>query len=229
MTNQSIKRILCEKGVTHLYHANTVATACTFIENNGLLSRGTIEDMGLYQTSQVSDEIDKEYDVFYDIFFDSVDIHQRSRNVNSYGPIVFVYSIDVLDILPDDCVRITRDNPIYWNSSMKDEDRYFSSDEELRLSYQCGRFCQHLVLRHQIEPLSFGYLEKIIIDDPAEEDNKFFDAAHYRLEYLLKKNYLDAPLEVRKCSSDCGCKNQYSLYSKKYIYYKYHFRNEENL
>lgn len=55
MTNRNIKHILLEKGVTHLYHANTVATACTFIENNGLLSRGAVDDLGLYQTSQATD------------------------------------------------------------------------------------------------------------------------------------------------------------------------------
>ena len=37
MTNEEIKSILKEKEVKHLYHANTVATACTFLENGGLL------------------------------------------------------------------------------------------------------------------------------------------------------------------------------------------------
>ena len=36
MTNEEIKSILKEKKVKHLYHANTVATACTFLENGGL-------------------------------------------------------------------------------------------------------------------------------------------------------------------------------------------------
>ena len=56
MTNEEIKSILKEKEVKHLYHANTVATACTFLENGGLLSRGYVEDHDLFQTSQMSDE-----------------------------------------------------------------------------------------------------------------------------------------------------------------------------
>lgn len=51
MTNEEIKSILKEKEVKHLYHANTVATACTFLENGGLLSRGYVEDHDLFQTS----------------------------------------------------------------------------------------------------------------------------------------------------------------------------------
>lgn len=51
MTNEEIKSILKEKKVKHLYHANTVATACTFLGNSGLLSRGYVEDHDLFQTS----------------------------------------------------------------------------------------------------------------------------------------------------------------------------------
>ena len=53
MTNQTIKQILKKKGVSHLYHANTMITACTFIENGGLLSRGAVEDLGLSQSPQI--------------------------------------------------------------------------------------------------------------------------------------------------------------------------------
>ena len=98
MTNKDIQRILLEKEVAHLYHANSMATACTFLENGGLLSRGAVEDFGLYQTPQETDATDKLLDVYYDIFFDSVDIHERIGKINHYGPIVFVYSTDVLEI-----------------------------------------------------------------------------------------------------------------------------------
>ena len=43
MNNQKIKSILIDKGVQYLYHANTVPTACTFLENGGLLSRAYVE------------------------------------------------------------------------------------------------------------------------------------------------------------------------------------------
>lgn len=59
MTNSAIKKILVDKEIKHLYHANTVMTACTFLENGGLLSRGYVEENGLRQTSQGSDSKDK--------------------------------------------------------------------------------------------------------------------------------------------------------------------------
>lgn len=68
MTNNETKLILMRKGVNHLYHANTVATACTFIKSYGLLSRGAVRDFGLFQTPQGTDDSDQEFDVFYDIF-----------------------------------------------------------------------------------------------------------------------------------------------------------------
>ena len=52
MNNQTIKHILMDKGVQYLYHANTVPTACTFLEHGGLLSRAYVENHSLFQTSQ---------------------------------------------------------------------------------------------------------------------------------------------------------------------------------
>ena len=72
MTNETIQRILSQKGVNNLYHANTVETACTFLQNGGLLSRGAVEDLRLHQSPQETDDTDKLLDVYYDIFFDSV-------------------------------------------------------------------------------------------------------------------------------------------------------------
>lgn len=224
MTNREIKKILIDKGVTHLYHANTVATACTFIENKGLLSRGTVNDLGLYQTGQASDDSDKDFDVFYDIFFDSVDIHQRSKRINNYGPVVFVYSIDILDVLPPDCIRITKDNPMYWTLSMKDEDKYFLTEDELRFFYQRGKFNQHLTLRNQTSPIPFDYLEKIILDDPGVEDTRFFDDAYQHLQDLIDDYAPGIPLEVRQCPPSCSCREQYMSYKAGYIYYRFHFK-----
>lgn len=104
-----------------MYHANTVATACTFLENGGLLSRGYVEDHDLFQTSQRSDEHDQHVDVFYDIFFDSVDVHKRGNDRNKYGPVTFVYSVGVIDTLSEGELQITKDNPIRWKADMPEE------------------------------------------------------------------------------------------------------------
>lgn len=224
MTNETIKHILTEKGITHLYHVNSVATASTFLENGGLLSRGAVEDYGLFQTPQETDNKDKDVDVFYDIFFDSVDIHQRIRNLNHYGPVAFVYSIDLIDTLPQGSIKITKDNPIRWNPDMTEDEKYFLSEGELRLWFNKGDFTQHITVRHQIGPLSFDYLEKIIIDDPGVDDTRYFENAYRHLQDLIDEYVADVPLEVRQCPLGCGCQEQYRSYKIGYIYHKFRFK-----
>ena len=220
LTNERIKRILLAKGIVYLYHANTVATACTFLENKGLMSRGAVEEFGLLQTSQASDQKDREVDVFYDIFFDSVDVHRRSKNVNHYGPVTFVYSIDLLDVLPQGSVRITKDNPVRWTTEMTEEEKYFLSERELEFEYQKGNFSQHLTIRHQKETLSFDYLEKIIVEDPGENGVQCFRKAYTHLQRLAD----GLTIEIRQCGHDCHCKERYSSRNPGYIYHRFKIR-----
>ena len=58
LDNKELFEFLNEKEVPYLYHANTVATSISFINQNGLLSRGGIEAKKITQTTQSSDEID---------------------------------------------------------------------------------------------------------------------------------------------------------------------------
>lgn len=217
-----IKEILMEKGIDCLYHVNTVETAITFLSNGGLLSRGAVEDKDLIQTDQPSDAKDKEVGVFYDIFFDSVDIHERSKNINDYGPVTFVYSIDVLDYLNDKEIKITKDNPIRWNSGMSEGEKYFTDVDSIYLEYCKGTFKQHLTICDMHEPLPFlPYLFKIIIDNPGIANTKYFDEAYRALKDIMENNGIKVPLEVRKCPSDCMCKINYRRYKEGYIYYKF--------
>lgn len=82
-----VKKVLIHKGVTELFHVNSVITSLTFINNGGLLSRETVEKYNLPQTDQQSDDIDKKFNIYNDIFFDSVDIYERAKDVNNYGVI----------------------------------------------------------------------------------------------------------------------------------------------
>lgn len=223
MTNACIKEILLEKDITHLYHANTVGTACTFLENNGLLSRGYVEDNGLRQTPQESDAIDKSVDVYYDIFFDSVDIHERVKCLNHYGPVVFVYSVDLLDDLPEGSIRITKDNPIRWHPGMTEEEKYFMTEDALRTYYNKGTFEQHLTIRHQVQPLPFTHLEKIILDDPGIANTRYFDNALLHMAPLVQTHANGTLLQARQCEADCNCKTQYRAYKEGFIYYRYRF------
>lgn len=51
--------VLKSKGVTELYHANTVQTSCTFLRCGHVMGRGVVEERGLPQTSQQTDDLDK--------------------------------------------------------------------------------------------------------------------------------------------------------------------------
>ncbi len=224
MTNSDIRRILHEKDVNYLYHANTVCTAITYLENGGLLSRGTVEELGLVQTSQLSDEIDIELNVYYDIFFDSVDIHERAKKINNYGPVTFVYSTSMIDKLPEGVIRVTKTNPIYWNTSMSDTDKYFINSNEMWFSYQKGCFNQHFTILNQREPLSFDCLHKIILDDPHAvrgSDRIIFENAIEKIEKLLEDNNINVPLVIRECPDECQCSSQYNRFKEGYIYYKF--------
>ena len=221
MNNAQLKKFLRDRNVLYLYHANTVVTSCTFFENGGLLSRGVVEDRGLFQTPQETDERDKQVDVFYDLFFDSIDIHRRKRNLNHYGPVMFVYSIDLIDSLPEDSIRITKDNPIRWHSGMTEEEKYFLSEDELKIGFAKGDFTQHFTIRHQMEPLSFKYLRKIVLDDPGVEDTRYFENAHQHLQKLIEQYAPTISLEVRQCPPECGCQEQYRSHRIGYVYHRF--------
>lgn len=212
-----IKEVLLKRGVQKLYHANTVATSITFLSNGGLLSRGAVEERQLFQTFQNSDSTDKEYGIWNDIFFDSVDIHERAKNVNQYGPVTFVYSIDLLDDLQGKTVKITKDNPVYWDGTSED-DRYFTNLAELLFQYQKGSFGQHLTICDMCNPLPFlPHLKEIILDDPMISDNALFICAKRGLSELIREVGLGVPLTIRNCSSDCKCYEKYKNYKPGYM------------
>ena len=118
MNSSEVKQVLREKGVEYLYHANSVLTSISYLENGGLMSREYVEECDYPQTPQVTDDTDKEFEIYNDIFLDSVDVHALSKNVNFYGPVLLVYSIDVLDEVSDYDICVTRTNAIYWSEKI---------------------------------------------------------------------------------------------------------------
>lgn len=196
MKNEQIKQFLKSKGVFHLYHANTVETSISFLKKDGLLSRGLCEDMKLPQTPQYTDGSDKLYNIFYDIFFDSMEI-QRKTGISYYGPVLFVYNVDVIDIIQEGHVRITKMNPDRWNNSLSDTEKYFCTFDDLSNHFDNGDFGQHITLTDQRRPLSFSYLERIIISDPHKEDNSLFEHAYATINSFLICRGLDVPLIIR--------------------------------
>ena len=217
-----IKELLLDRDVEYLYHVNTVVTSLTYINNGGLLSRGDVEDMGLLQTPQASDGLDKEFDVFYDVFFDSVDIHERAKHTNHYGAITFKFPINVLDEFDDCDILITKDNPIRWVSAKDYENNYFTNENDLYNCFSKGDFAQHITIKKPCRPISFDYLNSIIIETPYDTENKTFNIAVKSIEdALTNKGYNPNLLVFRQCSSDCRCKDEYKNKQPGFTYYRF--------
>ena len=97
--------------VEFLYHANTVSTSITFIENNALLSRHFVESNNLFQSNQPSDKEDKLFDVWDHVFLDGEDLHKRYSRANKYGPVLFRFKLELLTSPQFQNVFITKTNP----------------------------------------------------------------------------------------------------------------------
>lgn len=212
LNNRKLYKLLKEKGIQSLYHANTVATSITFIEENGLLSREYIEKRKLFQTPQTSDEIDKLFDVFDDIFLDTTDLHKYFFRQNHYGPVLFKFSIELL--LDDNFeIWVTKDNPIYWSKRSDISNNYFKSVNELSKKWnKHERQRKMLTIKKPNSPILFNYLESITLDNPKvtlDDDLHLFNESRKALKKILQGNLnLRNMLVWRKCN-DCYCADNY--------------------
>lgn len=222
MTGEEIFRFLKAREVEYLYHANTVATSRTFLQNGGLLSRGYIDSRGLIQTVQASDEDDKKLGIWNDIFFDTVDIHDHmglagaSPGICFYGPVLFKFKIDVvMDSNVVQRLAITRTNPVKWLENGVRED-YFLTLAELEGGFGLNDFGQHVMIRNQIHPLGFNWLEEIIVDNPFRDFNGK-SGIDMVLEELKKVAPPGVEIRQRECRARCQCKETYEkMYSSKF-------------
>ncbi len=210
MNGAEVYRILVEKGVNSLCHANTVTTACAFLQVKGLASRGYIEERGLQQTPQYSDDRDKLLSIWHDIFLDGVDLHERGRVRNNYGPVLFVLPTSILLNLPPKTeVLVTRDNPVHWSIDETTEDRYFMLPEQLCDSYTYGDFNKHITLRTKYGILPFdGTPLDIVLDDPMDllpNGDDAYTSAVECLENFANEGGLSLNIRKRRCRNGCRC------------------------
>jgi hypothetical protein len=210
----AVKAVLVSKNVDGLYHANTVATACTFLKNGGLLSREAVERAGLIQTPQYTDAIDKTVGVWGDVFLDTFDIHSELDNLNYYGPVLFKFSLNILDrvSLPD--LRITKTNPKGWDITGLRYERYFQTIDELKSSFQRSSPQQMVTLRKGFGVLAFhGDLVSIIVDDPqrrVDGTNPYADALAKLQNAAIMGGINVAVFQKRTCAVTCQCKTKYA-------------------
>ncbi|CRL59012.1 hypothetical protein [Proteus penneri] len=212
LNNSVLHEILNQKGILHFYHANTVATSITFIEQGGLLARGDVERENLIQTIQVSDDDDKLFDVWDDVFIDIVDLHGFFPRQNLYGPILFKFNIDLL--LDDNLnIYVTKNNPIYWNLQLSEEEKYFQDADELEKNWDNYPLQQKMfTIRKPGNPVLFDYLEEIIVDDPQviiyENINLYQEALNALKKTTEHIPELQKKIKTRVCSN-CYCQSNY--------------------
>jgi hypothetical protein len=213
LNNIEIYEFLVANGITHLHHANSLATSITFIRSQGLLSRGFVESQNLFQTRQLSDDDDKKHDVWNDIFFDSLDLHGHFPRQNLYGPILFKFKIDLL-LNENIQVYITKDNPMFWDERTKSEDKYFLDMDDIKANWNKYELHRKMItIRFQDKPVDFEHLERIIIDDPNViiygKTELFRETINALNKELIKYPQLQKLVEVRNCSTNCFCKTNY--------------------
>jgi len=208
-------------GATHLRHANSVITCCTFLEQHGLLSRGFVEDHRLKQSAQPWDALDKKYGIWHSIFLPHVDNHDhggRTKGPNQYGPVLFVLDLDVLVRLPESTqIRVTRRSPVYWYDTEPESGRWFQSAEELAKSINPGDTDKMIAIQTPSGKLEFPHQQvHIILDDPHRQLSSGEDAythAESRLIAAAAAGGLEASIEKRKCQSGCVCSEKYAAWS----------------
>ena len=212
-----VEDTLRKMGATALFHANTVATACTFLEEGQLLSRNRVEASRLIQTPQGSDSLDRKYRIWDSVFVDAVDIHARASRRNQYGPVLFILSLSALSRTPIDNVWITRSNPTNWHPGEARSARYFPSMKQFKAGYGLGDFGSMLILRDTDGALPLaGRLLRVILDDPGTPvslpglEFNVFPPALRALKNAAKIGGLKAiSIEVRQCHDGCLCREEY--------------------
>lgn len=223
MTPKEVYEVLRKIGARNLHHANTVTTSCTFLEQGALLSRAYVEANGLKQTPQESDAIDKKYGIWDRVFLDHVDIHYRggrTKGPNQYGPVLFVFDLDLLlRLLQTTEIGVTRSNPVHWKDKDKDETRWYVSPGELAQDITFGDFNKMLV----INTSKIDFLDRkvrIELDNPQRTLSTGEDAYTYaelRLKSAAQTGQVTAEITRHICRSDCRCVSTYNSYGVAYF------------
>lgn len=216
LDNHQLYDLFIEKDIQVLYHANTLRTSITYFQQDGLLSRGAVDQLGLEQTTQLSDDADKILNVWNDVFLDSTDLHAFFRRQNHYGPILFELDISlVLDLNFE--IWVTKNNPIYWNRGTPDSARYFQNVDELRSDWNLyDRQKKMITIRNNSTPILFEHVRRVVVDDPRvvinEQDGTkthIFNEAVKLIKLNIPQGHtLQGKFIVRDCIN-CWCRDNY--------------------
>lgn len=213
LDNEELFNFFQSKDIQVLYHANTIQTSITYLNKNGLLSRGTVENLELNQTKQSSDEADKILNVWNDIFLDSTDLHTFFGRQNYYGPVLFEFDVSLVRN-PQYEIWITKNNPIYWNTDTTLEERYFQNVSELNNDWhKYSRQKMMITIRNNSQPILFESIRRVVVDDPRvtiTEGNihLFNETVKIIKDNVPEGHILKGKFKTRECNN-CWCRDNY--------------------
>jgi hypothetical protein len=208
-----VAKILKNKSIHTLYHADSVITSCSFLKKGCLLSRGELETQRLPMTEQISDNKDKEFGLWYDVFVDGIDIHDRIKKRNFYGPVLLCIDASILTEDRITSIRVTRSNPQNWNSNSPEKERYFQTIDEFNYGYQYGDFQKMFVIPNGNGSIRFKeYLRKIVVDYITLNGNQLWERAIDALKATAEESKIDhIQIEKRNCTGECNCIREYQM------------------
>lgn len=214
MTGQEIYEVLVTRGVTRIFHSNSVKTSLSQLQLGGLASRQAVEYVGLPQTIQYTDNTDRNLGIWNDIFLDTVDIHCKISDRNKYGPVLFEMSVEMLRNLPASCrILITRSNPSKWQVGAPEGDCYFLNEFELDKGFVVGNFDHMLVIRTLFGFIPFAsFLQRITLDEPRlmTGESPEHVTAKAALLGAAKKHGIQVNIVRRNCTYCCKCITSYA-------------------
>ena len=186
-----------------------------------MLSRGFVEDHGLKQSAQPSDQLDKKYGIWHSIFLPHVDIHGQSgqtKGLNLYGPSLFVFDLDILLRLPaGSAVRVTKKSPGHWYDTEPESGRWFQSAEEMAKNVRAGDYDKLLAIQTPLERLDFPKRQaRIILDGPQRQvssGESAYTHAEKRLRAAAAAGQVEVSIERRQCPTGCLCGEKYAAWS----------------
>lgn len=206
-----IFEVLKNKGIFTLYHADTVITSCSFLKKGYLLSRGELEKLQLPMTDQQSDAQDKKFGLWYDVFVDGIDIHDRIKKRNYYGPVLLCIDSSVLIQKQISSIKVTKSNPQSWNDNISEKEIYFQNINEFKYGYNYGDFQKMFVIPKGSGVVRFNkYLRRIVVDYISLNGTHYYAQALKVLKSAAEKGGVsNIKIERRNCADGCKCDQEY--------------------
>ncbi|MET0066651.1 MAG: hypothetical protein ABW076_09955 [Candidatus Thiodiazotropha sp.] len=203
---KKIHETLTAKGVTHIYYANNVSTACRLLRHRCLMSQVNIDRLGVTSMTSARTSTGEHYTRWNDVFTETVDTHGQC-GINPAGPVVFELDIEIIRNTYTGKVWVTRSNPAEWGPHTHQERKWFSSALDLEHYFSPSSPDHMAVFRHCGGKLPIqGYLKRILLDDPQLEIRSrgldCFSLAYGGLQLAMTDGGFDVPIVRRSHACD---------------------------